>query len=156
VTRPPRAAWAGRTAGLPDPFAVNPIRRACGLVGGSALVVFAPLLAGEEVATMAMLSVGWLGVTGLVMGVPILLLCLAEEGWRRARRRLQPTVEQLGLSPRVVHVLRRHGYDSIAAVDRAPDAALLLLSNMDARALREVRRALSLWHYRRWQDGGFR
>jgi hypothetical protein len=44
---------------------------------------------------------------------------------------------------------------TIASVEEAPDAALLLLSNMDARALREIRRAISLWRYRRWQERGF-
>jgi len=156
--RPPRAAWAtpAPAADLPDPFAINPIRRAAGLVAVSAAVVFGPILADDRLAATVMLSVGWLGVTGLVMGVPILLLSLAEEGCRRLRRRLHPTVEVLDLSPRVLHVLRRHGYDSIAAVEAAPDASLLLLSNLDPRALREIRRAISLWRYRRWQEGGFR
>ena len=144
--------YAGDTA---DPFAVNPIRRSLALVSVSGLVVFGPLLLGEAVAATVMLSVGWLAVTGLVMGIPILVWSLAEEGWRLLRRRLHPTVDQLALSPRVVHVLRRHGYESIAEVDRAADATLLLLSNMDPRALHEVRRAISLWKYRRWQERGF-
>ena len=156
MIRSSQSPWPPATAReLPDPFAVNPIRRACGLVAVSALLVFGPILAGDPIATVAMLSIGWIAVTGLVMGIPILLLSLGEEGWRRLRRRRQPSVEQLALSPRVAHVLLRHGYDSIAQVERAPDAALLLLSNMDARGLREVRRAISLWRYRRWQEGGF-
>ena len=145
----------GAVSDLPDPFAVDPIRRSFALVAVSALVVGGPLLIGGAVATSVMLTVGWLAVTGIVMGTPILLWSLAEEGWRLARRRFEPSVEELALSPRVRHVLQRHGYDAIGAVDRAPDAALLLLSNMDARGLREVRRAISLWKYRRWQERGF-
>lgn len=138
-----------------DPFAVNPVRRSFGLSAISALVVFLPLWLGGAVATTVMLSVGWLAVTGLVIGLPILLWSLAEEGWRLVGARLHPTVDRLDLSPRVVHVLRRHGYATIAAVDEADDAALLLLSNMDPRGLREARRAISLWKYRRWQERGF-
>ncbi len=102
-----------------------------------------------------MLTVGWLAMTGIVMGTPILLWSLVEEGWRRAQRRLDPPVEELDLAPRLRHVLVRHGYASIAQVERAPDAALLVLSNMDTRGLRDVRRAVSLWRYRRWQERGF-
>jgi hypothetical protein len=55
----------------------------------------------------------------------------------------------------VLHVLQRHGYETIESVDTAPDAALMLLSNMDLRGLREVRRAIAVWKYRRWQEKGF-
>lgn len=140
---------------LADPFAINPVRRSLGVVLVSALVVFGPLAVGGAVATTAMLAVGWLGVTGLVMGTPILVWSAAEESWRRVDRRFHPGVDQLGLSARVEHVLVRHGYESIDEVDRETDAGLLLLSNLDARGLREVRRAISLWKYRRWQDQGF-
>ena len=139
----------------PDPFAINPIRRSFGLVSVCSLVVFGPLLVGGDLAMSIMVSVGWLAVTGIVMGVPILIWSVVEEGWRLLRRRLHPAVDQLDLAPRVVHVLVRHGYEEIEDVDRASDASLLLLSNMDARGLREVRRAVSLWKYRRWQEEGF-
>ena len=139
----------------PDPFAVNPVRRSFGLVSVCSLVVFGPLLVGGDLAMSVMVSVGWLAVTGIVMGVPILIWSVVEECWHLLRRRLHPSVDQLDLSPRVVHVLVRHGYEEIGEVDRASDASLLLLSNMDARGLREVRRAVSLWKYRRWQDEGF-
>ena len=138
-----------------DPFAVNPIRRSFAVVVTSALIVFGPLLIGGAVATTVLLAVGWLAATGLVMGTPILIWSLAEEGWRLLDRRLRPSVDLLDLSPRVAHILLRHGYESIEAVDRVPDATLLLLSNMDNRGLREVRRAISLWKYRRWQEQGF-
>jgi hypothetical protein len=36
-----------------------------------------------------------------------------------------------------------------------PDAMLLLLSNMDARGVHEIRRAIAVWKYRRWQEKGF-
>ncbi len=158
----PRAGSWSRSrlaSGIPtngDPFAVNPIRRSFAVVAVSASLFVGPLLIGGAVAELVLLAVGWLAATGLVFGVPILLWSLADEGWRAIRRRRFPTVDQLDLSPRVRHVLLRHGYDAIDAVDRASDATLLLLSNMDQRGLREVRRAVSLWQYRRWQEGGFR
>lgn len=143
------------TGYLADPFAVNPIRRSATLVGGCAAIVFLPWFFGEELATTVMLSVGWLAMTGLVIGLPVLLLSLGEEGVRAIRRRLRPTVDQLEITPRVAHILTRHGYESIDEVDRSPDAALLLLSNMDNRGIREIRRAITLWKYRRWQEQGF-
>ncbi len=153
----PYHGWAdtGTGSDLADPFAVNPIRRSFGLVAASCLIVFGAPLFGEPVTTVTMLTVGWLAMTGIVMGTPILLWSLVEEGWRRAQRRLDPPVEELDLAPRLRHVLVRHGYASIAQVERAPDAALLVLSNMDTRGLRDVRRAVSLWRYRRWQERGF-
>ncbi|HEY8446063.1 MAG TPA: DNA-directed RNA polymerase subunit alpha C-terminal domain-containing protein [Thermomicrobiales bacterium] len=159
-SRPASEAWRGyqtatSTGQLADPFAVNPIRRSTALVVACSLTVTAPWAFGEGVGTTVMLSVGWLAMTGLVIGIPVLLISLLEAGFTLARRRLRPSVEQLDISPRVQHVLMRHGYHAIADVDRTPDAALLLLSNMDARALREVRRAIALWKYRRWQERGF-
>ena len=155
--RPSRGAWAcspGTHAA--DPFAVNPIRRSFGVVAVSSLVVFGAPLLGESTATVMMLTVGWLALTGLVMGTPILVWSLVEEGWRRVRRRLEPSVDLLDISPRLRHVLQRHGYDSIALVEHTSDGSLLALSNMDARGLRDIRRAISLWRYRRWQENGFR
>ena len=40
-------------------------------------------------------------------------------------------------------------------VEATPDSSLMLLSNMDARAVREIRRAISIWRYQRWQERGF-
>jgi hypothetical protein len=153
-------AWRGcrtnpGTGYLADPFAVNPIRRSSALVGGCAAIVILPWAFGEALATTVMLSVGWLAMTGLVIGLPVLVLSLAEAGIRALRRRLRPTVDQLDITPRVAHILFRHGYEAIDEVDRAPDAALLLLSNMDQRGVREIRRAITLWKYRRWQEQGF-
>jgi hypothetical protein len=153
-------AWRGcrtnpGTGYLADPFAVNPIRRSSTLVVGCAAVVFVPWLFGEELATTVMLSVGWLAMTGLVIGLPVLLLSLGEAAARAIRRRLRPMVDQLEITPRVAHILIRHGYESIDEVDHSPDAALLLLSNMDNRGIREIRRAIALWKYRRWQEQGF-
>ena len=59
------------TGYLADPFAVNPIRRSFAVVASCALLVFGPWLISEAVATTVMLSVGWLAVTGLVMGIPV-------------------------------------------------------------------------------------
>jgi hypothetical protein len=98
---------------------------------------------------------GWFGLTGLIICTPILLWSLAEEGWRILERRLWPTIEDLELSPRAYNLLRRHGFVTIASVERTSDTSLLLLSNMDGRALHEIRRGVNLWRYRRWQERGF-
>lgn len=148
--------WGGaaRTA-HPDPFAINPIRRSLTLVVVSGAAFFGPLAAGGEVGATALLVGGWLGLLGLAIGLPVLGLSLIEWGWEALDRSLRPRVDVLPISDRLVHVLRRHGYHSIVAVERVPDAALLLLSNMTVRDVREIRRAVSLWHYRRWQEQGF-
>ena len=152
-----RGTWVGPTGSTsPDPFAINPIRRSLGVVAVSTLILFGAPLLGEPAATAVLLSLGWLAMTGLVMGLPILIWSLAEEAWRRTRRRFDPPIDLLDLPPRLHHVLHRHGYESISLVERTPDTTLLLLSNMDPRGLREIRRAISLWRYRRWQEAGFR
>lgn len=138
-------------------FAVNPIRRALAVILVSLGLIGGPLLLPPGDARTVLLLFGvWFGVTGVVMCLPILLWCSIEEAWAWLQRRLWPTVESLDLSPRARNLLRRHGFVTIASVERMPDASLLLLSNMDRRALREIRRSISLWRYRRWQEGGFR
>lgn len=140
---------------IPDPFAVNPVRRSFGLVSTCGLIVFGPMAISGDFAMSVMVSIGWLAVTGLVIGIPILIWSVVEELVQMVLSRLRPTVELLDLSPRVAHILLRHGFETIVEVERASDATLLLLSNMDARGLQEIRRAISLWKYRRWQDEGF-
>lgn len=154
--RSSRTPWSGSASNLADPFASNPIRRSFGLVVGSSAIVLVAVRLNEPITSIVMLSIGWLALTGIVMGIPILLLSLVEEAWIRMQRRRYPRVDQLDLSPRILHVLRRHGYESIQMIEHAPDTALLLMSNMDARGLHDVRRAVRLWRYRRWQEGGFR
>jgi hypothetical protein len=154
------ATWRGcrnnpGTGSLADPFAVNPIRRSLTLVCSCALVIFVPWLISEAAVTTVMLSVGWLAVTGIVIGIPVLFWSLGEAGVKIALARLRPPIHGLDISPRVLHVLQRHGYETIQSVDTEPDAALMLLSNMDPRGLREVRRAITVWKYRRWQEKGF-
>jgi hypothetical protein len=143
------------TGNLADPFAINPIRRSGTLVAGCGATITVPWLFSEQIATTIMLSVGWLAMTGLVIGLPVLVLSLIEEAVRLIRRKIRPTVDLLDLTPRLTHILVRHGYDAIDDVDRAPDAALLLLSNMDARGVQAIRRAVALWKYQRWQEQGF-
>ncbi len=140
---------------LPDPFADQPVRRSAGLVVVSSVIVFAPLIIGGPLGTTILLSAGWLGLTGLVMGLPILVWSLAEEGWNMLQRRLHPSIDALDLSPRVAHILFRHGYEAIQDVNLASDDALMCLSNMDKRGLHELRRAINLWKYQRWQEQGF-
>lgn len=148
---------AGGSSDLGDLFAINPIRRSLAAVAISSASIVLPLLCLRGEAQMATLIVtGWFGSTGVVLCTPILIWSLLEEAWGRCQRRLWPTVDQLDLSPRAHNLLRRHGFVTIASVEQTPDPALLLLSNMDARTLREIRRSVSLWHYRRWQERGFR
>lgn len=154
------ATWRGcrnntGTGSLADPFAVNPIRRSFTLVLSCALIIVAPWLVSEAAATTVMLSVGWLAVTGLVMGIPVFIWSLAEAAIGIVRARIRPSVDQLDISQRLIHVLQRHGYDTIESVEVSPDAALMLLSNMDSRGVREIRRAIAVWRYRRWQEKGF-
>lgn len=139
----------------PDPFAVNPIRRSALLVAASALAFFGPLLLGGPNGAMTIIAGGWLGLVGMALGIPVLLLSLGEELYGRVIERLRPSVERLDVSPRVQHILVRHGYQAIATVEQTPDAVLLLLSNMEQRDVGELRRAISLWHYREWQERGF-
>ncbi|MFL5759053.1 MAG: hypothetical protein ACJ789_04900 [Thermomicrobiales bacterium] len=154
------ACWRGPrtnpgTGQLADPFAEDPIRRSFGLVTFCTLVLFGPLAINAKLAATVMLSVGWLAAAGLVIGFPVLLWSLGEYFVIAIRRRLRPTVDQLDISPRVAHILYRFNYEEIDFVDQASDAELMLLANMDARAVREIRRAISLWKYRRWQERGF-
>jgi hypothetical protein len=143
------------TGSLADPFAENPIRRSFALVVTCVLIVVVPWMISDAAMTTVMLSIGWLAVSGLVMGVPILIWSLAELGLLRLRGKIRPGVEQLEVSERLKHLLVRHGYETIAQVESSPDADLILLSNMDAKGLRDIRRAVVVWRYRRWQERGF-
>jgi hypothetical protein len=141
---------------LGDIFAVNPIRRSLVAIAASLALIVLPLVLLRGDAALAVeLVTGWFGFTGLVMCTPILIWSLLEEGWRILQRRLWPTIEELDLSPRARNLLRRHGFVTIASVEDTPDTSLLLLSNMDARAVQEIRRSVNLWRYRRWQERGF-
>ncbi len=149
-------AMAYRGEGANDIFAVNPLRRSAWIVGICWALILGPawLLHGEAQALM-LIAFGWLAMTGIIMVTPILIWCLVEEAVTLVRRRTNPPIELLDLSPRAANLLRRHGFESIAQVDAASDATLALLSNMDARAIREIRRAVSIWRYKRWQERGF-
>ena len=139
-----------------DPFGVNPIRRSAVAIVVSGFLLFGSSgVFGSGVGTTLLYTCGWLAATVLIFAMPVLVVSVAGELWTVLWRRMHPSIGELDLSPRVLHLLERHGYTVIDEVDRAPDGALLLLSNFDARTLREVRRAISLWKYRRWQDAGF-
>jgi hypothetical protein len=154
------ARYNGRARGYSDfsqLFAVNPIRRALATILVSLALITAPLaLPGGNVRTVVQLITVWFGATSIIMCTPILIWCSMEEAWRWLQRRLWPTIDQLGLSPRTHNLLRRHGYVTIASVERASDSTLLLLSNMDGQAVREIRRSVNVWRYLRWQEAGFR
>ena len=152
--------YNGRARGysdLNDLFAINPIRRSLGTIVASLVLISAPLaLPNGEFRTLFLLIAVWFGATSIVMCTPILIWCSAEEAWRWLQRQLWPTIDQLDLSPRAHNLLRRHGYVTIASVERTPDSTLLLLSNMDSRTVHEIRRRISIWRYLRWQETGFR
>lgn len=142
---------------LGDLFAINPIRRSLAviLVSLSIMALPAMFLTGEvEIAVLIVTF--WFGCTGLIMCTPILIWSVIEEVWHHCQRRLWPTVDQLELSERGHNLLRRHGFVTIASVEQTPDTTMLLLSNMDGRVLHEIRRSISIWEYRRWQERGFR
>ena len=154
------AMWRGYrnnpgTGSLADPFAVNPIRRSFALVLGSLIALVVPWLISDAAMTAAMLSVTWLAITGLVFGVPVLVWSLVAAGIKLARTQMLPSIDELDLSPRVKHLLQRHGYDTIDDLESETDAALLMLANLDKRGVREIRRSIALWSYRRWQEQGF-
>ena len=139
-----------------DLFAVNPLRRSAWIVSISWAMILVPALLLEgSLQSLLLIAFGWIAATGIIMCTPIRIWCLAEEGWKAVRRRIDPPIEALDLSPRAYNLLRRHGYETVASVDAAPDSTLALLSNMDARAIREIRRAVSIWRYQRWQERGF-
>lgn len=139
-----------------DIFSVNPLRRSAAITGGSWAVVLVPILfLHGELQAAILIGLGWLAAAGIVFVTPIFFWSLAEAGWQRVRWRISPTIDDLDLSPRAYNLLRRHGFETISSVELTSDVSLMLLSNMDARALREIRRAISIWKYRRWQEAGF-
>lgn len=154
------AMWRGYrnnpgTGSLADPFAINPIRRSFALVIGCLVAIVVPWMISDAAMTAAMLSITWLAITGLVFGLPVLVWSLFAAAIKHMRAQMQPSIDVLDLSPRVKHLLVRHGYDTIDGLENETDAALLMLSNLDTRGVREIRRSIALWKYRRWQDQGF-
>lgn len=141
--------------GVGDPFAENPIRRSLTVVVIAVAVLGVAALAGGSIAGLIMLSVGWLAITALIFGLPVLGWSLIEEGVAALNRRLSPSIDVLDISPRIVSILRRHGYETIDQVARTDDASLLEMSNLGPAGLHELRRAVSLWRYRRWQEAEF-
>lgn len=139
-----------------DIFAVNPIRRSFAISATCWLMVLGPILFLDgDVQASLLIGLGWLAAAGIVFVTPIFFWSLAEAGWQRIRWRVSPSIEDLDLSPRAYNLLRRHGFDTISSVELTPDVSLMLLPNMDPKALHEIRRAVNLWRYRRWQEAGF-
>jgi hypothetical protein len=132
------------------------LRRSFYITSFSWLVVFFPLLfLRGDAQALVLIGAGWLAAAGIVFVTPIFIWCLVEAGWKHVSRKRHPTVDMLGLTPRAVSLLQRYGYTTIAAVDRTPDVSLMMLPNMDARTLRDIRRAINIWKYQRWQERGF-
>jgi hypothetical protein len=139
-----------------DIFAVNPLRRSAAISAGSwaVLVIPAAFLRGDLQALL-LIGFGWMAAAGIVFVTPIFFWSAAEAGWQAYRRRKHPGIEELDISQRAYNLLVRHGYETIERIDRTPDSSLILLSNMDARTLQQVRRAINIWKYQRWQERGF-
>lgn len=144
------------TTGSEDIFAVNPLKRSAIIAGcGWAFLLVPLMLPDNHVSSVLLISFGWLAAVAVIFVTPILIWSLAEVIWDAIRQRRNPTIHQLDLSPRARHLLLRFGYDTIESIESAQDSQLLLLSNMDARTVREIRRAVSIWRYQRWQAQGF-
>src|SRR3954469_18348785 len=88
------------TGALADPFAENPIRRSFLLVATCTTVILTPWFFGATAVSFVMLSVGSLAVTGIAMGLPVLLWSVSEALIRMVRERMCPTVAELEISPR--------------------------------------------------------
>ncbi len=108
-----------------------------------------------DLEALTMVLFGWLAAIGMVLTFPVVVMSLIEMAWSQVARRLYPSSDLLDLSPRVRNLLNRYGYRTIDRIDRTSDDAFLMLTNFDPKALRELRRAISVWKYRRWQDAGF-
>jgi hypothetical protein len=151
-----RARYNAIGGGETDVFAINPIRRSFAISAVCWAIVLVPIFLLEgDVQASILIGLGWLAAAGIVFVTPIFFWSLAEAAWSRIRWRVSPTIEDLDLSPRAYNLLRRHGFDTISSVELTPDVSLMLLPNMDARALHEIRRAINLWKYLRWQEAGF-
>ncbi len=139
-----------------DPFAINPVRRSLASFIVCAAVFIVPMaLFPQNLEALTMVLFGWLAAIGMVMCFPIFLISVVELGWTHLSRRMYPSVDLLDVSPRVSNLLNRYGFRTIDSVDRCSDDGFLMLTNFDPKALHELRRAVSIWKYRRWQDAGF-
>jgi hypothetical protein len=139
-----------------DLFAVNPVRRSAIISFGSwALLVVPAVFLRGDLQALLLIGFGWMAAAGVVFVTPIFFWSIAEVIWRSYRRRKHPGIDELDISQRVFNLLNRHGFETIEHVDRTPDSSLLLLSNVDARTLHSIRRAVNIWKYQRWQDRGF-
>ncbi|CAN5568429.1 hypothetical protein BH23CHL2_BH23CHL2_08330 [soil metagenome] len=139
-----------------DIFAINPVRRSAAITAGSwALLILPAAFMRGDLQALLLIGFGWMAAAGIVFVTPIFFWSLAEVGWRAIVRRRRPGIDQLDISPRAYNLLVRHGYETIEHVDRTPDSSLILLSNMDARTLHYIRRAINIWKYQRWQERGF-
>lgn len=90
-----------------------------------------------------------------MFGIPILIFSAAESINAKVRDRLHPPIESIGLSPRITHLLSRHGYRTVQDLRSASDADLQAIANKEWHSLREIRRKLAVDAYRTWQDAGF-
>ena len=61
-----------------DPFERHPIRRSFLMVVGCALVLLLPWIISDEAGESVMISIGWLALTGIVIGIPVLIISLIE------------------------------------------------------------------------------
>ncbi|MGB3329620.1 MAG: hypothetical protein WBA46_11745 [Thermomicrobiales bacterium] len=140
---------------ISDPFATDPVRRSAIVVAVCIAILLSAVVSNDELGTAILLSIGWVAGIALIFCVPILIWSAIEEVVAITRRRLHPPLEVLDLTPRVLHILHRHGFETIVSVDRVSDPHLMTLANIDMRDVQQIRRAISLWKYARWQEKGF-
>lgn len=150
-----RSRVAMQSSQVHDPFSVDPVRRSLIAVAVSLAVIVVPFMISNEAGATVMLSVGWLALAVLVFSVPVLVWSALEETIRALNHRIHPPVTDLDLPERVIHILHRHGIDTIQAAERLDPAAFHLMANMGPRDADAVTRAINLWRYRRWQEAGF-
>lgn len=79
----------GRQGDVGDLFSVNPIRRSAGAIVVCAALIALPILVlhSDTQQTVGLLT-NWIGLTGLILCIPVLISSLLEEGWQLLQRRI--------------------------------------------------------------------
>lgn len=153
----------GRIPGPGEPslngiFATNPIRRAVTLIAVCVAVIAVVVLliqGGGTRGSGVLVMAAALATAILLLAVPLLIWSIAAELARRHRRRTSPDLANLHLTVRTENILRRSGHETVADIVTLDDDQLLGLPRMEDHDVRQIRRALTLWDYRQWQESGF-
>ena len=153
----------GRIPGPGEPslngiFTTNPIRRSVILIAVCLAVIATVVVLFQHGGTRGgglLVLAAALAAAILLLAVPLLLWSIIADAARRHRRRTSPDLADLRLSVRTENILRRSGHETVADIVGLDDDQLLGLPRMEDHDVRQIRRALSLWDYRRWQESGF-